>query len=313
MRPFASPLRDPLGSRPAHLYRQRATSERRARARRRGALPPYERPALSKEYLAGTKAEDELLLRAPSSWAEREIELRLGQRVVEVDPLQRRARTAGGEELGWDVLVLATGARSRLLPFPVPEGVHTLRTVVDARKLGRALAPGGHLVVVGGAFVGAEVASTTLALGVQVTMLEALATPFERTLGPALGRLLADRYRSYGIDLRVRTGAAGFRRRTGRRRALGPAHRRLLNNSELTTSDCVVHPYVGLPVAAARSARNEAAASNDRRRRQEARSSASGPRSSCSTFTYLTRTVSQLRPDAGLSGRQCSYTVILLS
>jgi NADPH-dependent 2,4-dienoyl-CoA reductase/sulfur reductase-like enzyme len=173
-------------------------------------LAPYERPALSKEYLAGTKSESELLLRAPSSWTEREIELRLGQRVVQVDMLQRSATTAGGQELGWDVLVLATGARPRLLPFAAPKGIHTLRTVVDARMLRAALVPGAHLVVVGGGFVGAEVASTAIALGVRVTMLEALATPFERTLGPALGRLLADRYRSYGVDLRVRTGASGF-------------------------------------------------------------------------------------------------------
>jgi NADPH-dependent 2,4-dienoyl-CoA reductase/sulfur reductase-like enzyme len=173
-------------------------------------LPPYERPALSKEYLAGTKPEEDLLLRAPSSWAEREIELRLGQRVVHIDARQRSATTEGGEELGWDVLVLATGARPRLLPFPVPDGVHTLRTVADARMLRAALVPGAHLVVVGGGFVGAEVASTAIALGVRVTMLEALATPFERTLGPVLGRLLAERYRSYGVDLRVHTGATGF-------------------------------------------------------------------------------------------------------
>lgn len=173
-------------------------------------LPPYERPALSKEYLAGTKPEDELLLRAPSSWAEREIDLRLGQRVVHVDPRQQTATSAGGEELRWDVLVLATGARPRLLPFPAPRGVHTLRTVVDARSLRAALVPGAHLVVVGGGFVGAEVASTAVGLGVHVTMLEALDTPFERTLGPALGRLLADRYRSHGVDLRVCTGASGF-------------------------------------------------------------------------------------------------------
>jgi NADPH-dependent 2,4-dienoyl-CoA reductase/sulfur reductase-like enzyme len=173
-------------------------------------LPPYERPALSKEFLAGTKPEHELLLRAPSSWAQRGIDLRLGQRVVDVDTHRRNATTADGEELEWDVLVLATGARPRLLPFPVPEGVYSLRTVVDARMLRAALVPGAHLVVVGGGFVGAEVASTALALGVRVTMLEALAAPFERTLGPVLGQLLADRYRACGVDLRVNTGAAGF-------------------------------------------------------------------------------------------------------
>ena len=173
-------------------------------------LPPYERPALSKEFLAGTKSERELLLRPPSSWSEQEIDLRLGQRVAHIDPIERTATTEAGDELAWDALVLATGARPRLLPFPAPRGVHTLRTVVEAKALRAALVPGAHLVVVGGGFVGAEVASTALALGVRVTMLEALATPFERTLGPTLGRMLADRYRSYGVDLRVRTGATGF-------------------------------------------------------------------------------------------------------
>jgi 3-phenylpropionate/trans-cinnamate dioxygenase ferredoxin reductase component len=173
-------------------------------------LPPYERPALSKEYLAGTKSEHELLLRAPSAWLEQGIELRLGERVVHVDPRRRSATTARGEELGWDVLVLATGARPRLLPFPTPGGVHALRTIADARTLREALVPGAHLVVVGGGFVGAEVASTALELGVRVTMLEALARPFERTLGPTLGGLLAERYRAYGVDLRVCTGATRF-------------------------------------------------------------------------------------------------------
>ena len=174
-------------------------------------LPPYERPALSKAFLAGAKAEHELLLRAPSYWAERQIDLRLGRRVLAVDAASRTATTAAGEELHWDALVLATGARPRRLPFAAPPGVHTLRTVVDAKALREALVPGARLVVIGGGFVGAEVASTALALGASVTMLEALATPFERTLGPTLGRLLADRYRSHGVDLRVRTGAAGFR------------------------------------------------------------------------------------------------------
>jgi 3-phenylpropionate/trans-cinnamate dioxygenase ferredoxin reductase subunit len=173
-------------------------------------LPPYERPALSKEYLAGVKAEQDLLLRRPSAWSEQQIDLRLGRRVVTVDTFARTATTAAGEQLGWDALVLATGARPRRLPFPDLPGVHALRTIVDARALREALVPGVRLVVIGGGFVGAEVASTALALGARVAMLEALSAPFERTLGPALGRLLADRYRLYGIDLRLRTGATGF-------------------------------------------------------------------------------------------------------
>ena len=177
--------------------------------------PPYERPALSKEFLAGAKGEHDLPLRAPSYWAERRIDLRLGRRVIAVDPIARTATTAAGDRLEWDALVLATGARPRRLPFPAPAGVHTLRTIVDARALRAALVPGAHLVVIGGGFVGAEVASTALELGADVTMLEALPAPFDRTLGRTVGTLLADRYRSFGVDLRVRTGVAGFRSRPG--------------------------------------------------------------------------------------------------
>ena len=173
-------------------------------------LPPYERPALSKEFLAGTKAEHELLLRAPSAWSEQRIELRLGERVARVDPARRTATTERGAELSWGALVLATGARPRRLGFATPPGVHMLRTVVDARALRAALVPGAHLAVVGGGFVGAEVASTAIGLGVRVTMLEALSTPFERTLGRQLGSLLADRYRAHGVELRTQTGASGF-------------------------------------------------------------------------------------------------------
>jgi NADPH-dependent 2,4-dienoyl-CoA reductase/sulfur reductase-like enzyme len=172
---------------------------------------PYERPALSKQYLAGAKGEHELLLRPPAFWHDCAIELRLGERVDSVNPSQGTAVLSSGEELGWDALVIATGARARTLPVPTPRGVHSLRTLADARALREALVPGARLVVIGGGFVGAEVASTAIALGLDVTMLETLHTPFERTLGPTVGGLLAERYRSHGVDLHVGATVAGFR------------------------------------------------------------------------------------------------------
>jgi 3-phenylpropionate/trans-cinnamate dioxygenase ferredoxin reductase subunit len=173
-------------------------------------VAPYERPALSKEYLAGAKEEHELLLRPAGFWRDAAIELRLGQRVESVEPARRTAVLASGEDLVWDTLVVATGARPRNLPFPSPRGVHGLRTLADARSLRAALVPGSRLVVIGGGFVGAEVASTTMALGLAVTLIETLHTPFERTLGPGIGRMLAERYRSHGIDLRVGATVTGF-------------------------------------------------------------------------------------------------------
>jgi 3-phenylpropionate/trans-cinnamate dioxygenase ferredoxin reductase subunit len=171
---------------------------------------PYERPALSKEYLAGAKRERELLLRPAGFWRNAGIDLRLGQRVRSVDTDRGTAVLSLGEELAWDALVVATGARPRGLPFPAPRGVHSLRTLADARTLRATLVPGARLAVVGGGFVGAEVASTATALGLDVTMIEALRTPFERTLGPTVGGLLAERYRSHGVDLRLATTVTGF-------------------------------------------------------------------------------------------------------
>jgi NADPH-dependent 2,4-dienoyl-CoA reductase/sulfur reductase-like enzyme len=165
---------------------------------------PYERPALSKEHLAGRKTTVEL--RAPGFWAERGIELCLGRRVDAIDVAGRSA----GPGLEWDALVLATGARARRLPFPVPEGVHVLRTVADAAALGAELRPGARLVVIGAGFVGAEVASTARSLGVEVTIVDMAHVPLERVLGPEVGRILADRFAAAGVDLRLATGLARF-------------------------------------------------------------------------------------------------------
>ena len=175
------------------------------------ASPPYERPALSKDYLAGARSEHELRLRPPEFWVDSEIELMLARRVVRIDPALREATFSSGEVLTWDALVLATGARPRSLPFAAPANVHTLRTLADARALRASLAAGTRLAVVGGGFIGAEVASTAVSLGLEVTLIEALRVPFERTLGADVGQLLAERYRSYGLDLRLATGVVGFR------------------------------------------------------------------------------------------------------
>ena len=165
---------------------------------------PYERPALSKELLAGARAS--VTLRPPAFWAERGIELRLGERVEAID-LERRT---AGPGLAWDALVLATGARARRIPLPTPEGVHVLRTLADAEGLREELAPGRRLAIVGAGFVGVEVASTARSLGVEVTVVDVAAVPLERVLGPEVGALLAARYREHGVELRLGTGLAGF-------------------------------------------------------------------------------------------------------
>jgi 3-phenylpropionate/trans-cinnamate dioxygenase ferredoxin reductase subunit len=174
-------------------------------------VAPYERPALSKEFLLGTRDERSLLLRKDSYWDDRGIELRLGTRVEKIDPIERVARTHRGVDVPFDELVLATGARPRRLPLELPAGVHELRTVADAHALRRELVPGSHLVVIGGGFVGAEVASSARTLGVHVTIVEAANAPVARVLGEEVGLLLAARWRQHGVDVRLRAGVAHIR------------------------------------------------------------------------------------------------------
>lgn len=161
------------------------------------AHPPYERPALSKEFLAGTR--DDLALRPDAFWADQQIELVLGTRIGLVD-LRTRIAHGADRSFAFDALVLATGARARSLP-----GARTLRTMDDALALRSELNGARTLAVVGGGFVGAEVASTARTLGVDVTLVEAAAAPFAQTLGSEVGTLLAQRWRDHGVDVRTGT------------------------------------------------------------------------------------------------------------
>jgi 3-phenylpropionate/trans-cinnamate dioxygenase ferredoxin reductase component len=167
-------------------------------------LPPYERPALSKEFLAGGR--DRIELRPRAHWDERGIELVLGHRVERLD-LARRTY-AGGPPA--HALVIATGARARTLPGPTPPGVLTLRTAADADRLRTELKHARRLAIVGAGFVGAEVASTARGLGVDVTLVDLTPVPLSRVLGEEAGEVLAERYRSHGVDLRMGVGLGGI-------------------------------------------------------------------------------------------------------
>jgi len=165
--------------------------------------PPYERPALSKELLVGSRAAAGLALRKPGFWAAHGIELRLGTRIDSIDVRARRA-VIGPASIRWNRLVLATGVRARRIRgLDGMAGIHHLRTLDEAEILRDALAPGARLAIVGAGFVGLEVASSARALGLEVTVIEPATVPFERTLGPAVGSLLAERARRSGVDLRL--------------------------------------------------------------------------------------------------------------
>jgi NADPH-dependent 2,4-dienoyl-CoA reductase/sulfur reductase-like enzyme len=159
-------------------------------------VAPYERPALSKELLAGTRGPESLALRPSSTWQDKEIELLTGTRIAGLEG--HTAHTTDGRTLPWDALVIATGAAARRLG----PGRHRLRTLADAAALQTALRSGRSLTVVGTGLVGTEVASTARALGIEVTLVGD--APLGRLLGPEVSALVAERQRAHGIRLAPR-------------------------------------------------------------------------------------------------------------
>jgi 3-phenylpropionate/trans-cinnamate dioxygenase ferredoxin reductase subunit len=179
---------------------------------------PYERPALSKELLAGTREPSALALRDNAAYEDYGIELALGRRVIRLD--RRSALLDDDTRVPWDAAVLATGARARSLPGGAPSGVHRLRTLADALALREKLLPGKRLVVIGAGLVGSEAAWTASQLGVDVALADH-ELPLQSALGANVGSLLASRQCEHGIDLHLGARAIGFRTSTeGRVRAV---------------------------------------------------------------------------------------------
>ncbi|GGX20433.1 pyridine nucleotide-disulfide oxidoreductase [Streptomyces chartreusis] len=170
---------------------------------------PYDRPPLSKEFLAGTLGEPELALETDDE--DLRAEWLLGTRAVALDHAERTLRLADGRQVRADGFVIATGAAARTLPGSAGlAGVHTLRTLDDARALRDELALGGRLVVIGGGFIGAEVASTARALGLEVTVVEAAPAPLAGPLGEAMGAVVSALHADHGVALLCGVGVKGL-------------------------------------------------------------------------------------------------------
>jgi NADPH-dependent 2,4-dienoyl-CoA reductase/sulfur reductase-like enzyme len=168
--------------------------------------PPYDRPPLSKELLAGAVEEESVAYRPRWWYEEQQVELLLGARAEALDTRARTVALDSGVELSYEKLLIATGSSARRLPFLEGyENVHALRTLADARLLRQELAPGARLAIVGAGFIGQEVAATARRLGVEVTMIEALETPLAPILGKEVGGWFANLHLSEGV--RVMTGA----------------------------------------------------------------------------------------------------------
>jgi 3-phenylpropionate/trans-cinnamate dioxygenase ferredoxin reductase subunit len=179
----------------------------------RDSSPPYERPPLSKEYLAREKPLERILLRPPSFWAEKNIALRLGASVVEVDAAGHAVVLADGERLTYGSLVWAAGGDPRRLACPGGDlaGIHTVRDLADANRMMAELDAGAKkVVVIGGGYIGLEAAAVLTKLGCEVTLIEALPRVLARVAGEDLSAFYEAEHRAHGVDLRTGTAVAAI-------------------------------------------------------------------------------------------------------
>jgi NADPH-dependent 2,4-dienoyl-CoA reductase/sulfur reductase-like enzyme len=172
--------------------------------------PPYDRPPLSKQFLAGKWDEARIHHHTPEKLDAFGLEFRLGHRATGLDTQDRAVYLDDGSQLHYDGLIIATGAEARWLPGTrdLP-GVRTLRTLDDSRGLRddlTKLGDGARLVVIGAGFIGAEVAATSHGIGADVTVVEALPTPLAGVIGQQMGEVCAGLHRDAGVALRLGVG-----------------------------------------------------------------------------------------------------------
>lgn len=172
------------------------------------ARSPYDKPPLSKGVLTGDVELDATALRPATWYDEQAVDLRLGTRIVGVDTTERQLRIAAGGTLGYDGLVVASGAAARRLTgrCAQPELLHTLRSADDAAQLRDALRPGRRLVIVGGGFIGLEVAAAARSLGVEVTVVETAPTLLSRAFPASVGNWVANLHANNGVQVICDTG-----------------------------------------------------------------------------------------------------------
>ena len=179
---------------------------------------PYQRPPLSKGHLTGAAARDNLWLHPSTFFEHHDIELRLSERVSRIDRPNNRVELAGGETLGYDHLVLALGARNRSLPIAGAEldGVVGLRNLAEADDIRERLARARHLVVVGGGFIGLEVAATAAKLGLDAVVVEIAEQLMGRSLSARMASLMLDAHRARGLRVELGTSVARLAGTAGR-------------------------------------------------------------------------------------------------
>ena len=173
---------------------------------------PYQRPPLSKQYLAGRQGLDRVYLRPQKFYQDKGVAVRAGERVTAVDPKAQKVTTAAGEVLAYDGLLLATGGRARRLNLPGADlaGIHYLRTIADVDAIKAELAPGKTVAIVGGGYIGLEVAAVCIEAGLQVELLEMEQRILQRVATPALSQFYHALHEGRGVRIRTDALVTGF-------------------------------------------------------------------------------------------------------
>lgn len=166
---------------------------------------PYERPPLSKEYLAGDKGFERILIRPATFWAGRDVTMLLGRRVTAVEPVEHWAEAVDGTRFGYGKLIWATGGHARRLSCEGHDlaGVHTIRNRSDVDRLIAELPQVTNTVVIGGGFIGLEAAAVLTKFDKHVVLLEAMDRVMARVAGPDLSVFYEDEHRAHGVDIRL--------------------------------------------------------------------------------------------------------------
>ncbi|MFQ5958789.1 MAG: NAD(P)/FAD-dependent oxidoreductase, partial [Alphaproteobacteria bacterium] len=187
------------------------------------AYLPYERPPLSKQLLIGDDGPERAFLHDEGYYRERGTDLRLGIRAIAIDRQARRIRLADGEALAYDKLLIATGSRVRRLAVPGCDlaGVHYLRDIDDSLAIRARLSADARVVVVGGGYIGLEVAAAARTRGCRVTVLEMQDALMSRVVAPEIGRFFARVHRERGVDIRTGVTVGGFEGRHRLERVVG--------------------------------------------------------------------------------------------
>ncbi len=179
---------------------------------------PYQRPPLSKQYLAGEYGLPRVHLRPQKFYDDRAVTVRTGARAVGIDRQSRTVACADGTSVAYDKLLLATGARVRRLEAPGADlaGIHYLRTIADADALGAELAPGKRIAIIGGGYIGLEVAAVAIEKGLEVTVLEMEERILQRVATAEMSAFYHDLHSAKGVAIRTGMRAESFRGEAGR-------------------------------------------------------------------------------------------------